>query len=192
MSSTREKVSGKNVDDRAQLKEMLKYVRVKSPDRLSRSTTDLPALIKQMQSEGVAVEFVDNPSLNTDTPQGEFMVTILAAVAQLERATIKERQAEGIAIAKTNGVYDREPKLTPEQVAEARQRVDAGVPKARVARDLGVSRQTLYTALAGDGKYRTGAASTAQGASGSRSGRRPRGSSPARTPSTGATPSCAR
>ena len=166
-----EKVSGKNVDDRAQLKEMLKYVRagdvvrVKSPDRLSRSTTDLLALIKQMQSEAVAVEFVDNPSLNTDTPQGEFMLTILAAVAQLERATIKERQAEGIAIAKANGVYDREPKLTPEQVAEARQRVDAGVPKAKVARDLGVSRQTLYTALAGDGKYRTGAASTAQGAS---------------------------
>ena len=154
-----EKVSGKNVDDRAQLKEMLAYVRegdkvrVKSPDRLARSTTDLLALVEQLKSKSVALEFIDNPALNTDTPQGEFMLTILAAVAQLERATIRERQAEGIAIAKRNGVYDRGPKLTPEQIAEARQRADSGVPKARVARDLGVSRQTLYAALSGTGKY---------------------------------------
>ncbi len=59
------------------------------------------------------------------------MLTILAAVAQLELATIRERQAKGIAIAKRNGVYDRGPKLTPEQVSEARQRADSGVPKAR-------------------------------------------------------------
>lgn len=154
-----EKVSGKNTSDREQLKEMLAYVRegdtvrVKSPDRLARSTTDLLSLVEQLRTKGVAVEFVDNPALNTDTPQGEFMLTILAAVAQLERATIRERQAEGIAIAKRNGVYDRAPKLTPEQIAEARQRADSGVPKARVARDLGVSRQTLYAALSGSGKY---------------------------------------
>lgn len=154
-----EKVSGKNVDDRAQLKEMLAYVRegdtvrVKSPDRLARSTTDLLSLVEQLRQKGVAVEFVDNPALNTDTPQGEFMLTILAAVAQLERATIRERQAEGIAIAKRNGVYDRAPKLSPEQIEAARQRASSGVPKARVARDLGVSRQTLYAALSGTGKY---------------------------------------
>ncbi|WP_169253928.1 recombinase family protein [Brevibacterium sp. 'Marine'] len=154
-----EKVSGKNVDDRAQLKEMIAYVRegdvvrVKSPDRLSRSTTDLLSLVKDLKSKGVAVEFVDSPALNTDTPQGEFMLTILAAVAQLERATIKERQAEGIAIAKENGVYEREPKLTDGQVFTARELVDRGVPKAAVARELGVSRQTLYTALKGKGRY---------------------------------------
>jgi DNA invertase Pin-like site-specific DNA recombinase len=51
--------------------------------------------------------------LNTDTPQGEFMLTILAAVAQLERATIRERQAEGIAIAKRTASTNRAPKLTP-------------------------------------------------------------------------------
>lgn len=154
-----EKVSGKNVDDRAHLKEMIAYVRegdvvrVKSPDRLSRSTTDLLSLVKDLKSKGVAVEFVDSPALNTDTPQGEFMLTILAAVAQLERATIKERQAEGIAIAKENGVYEREPKLTDGQVFTARELVDRGVPKAAVARELGVSRQTLYTALKGKGRY---------------------------------------
>lgn len=154
-----EKVSGKNTSDREQLNDMLTYVRdgdavrVKSPDRLARSTTDLLSLVEQLKTKGVAVEFMDNPALNTDTPQGEFMLTILAAVAQLERATIRERQAEGIAIAKRDGVYERAPKLAPEQIEGARRRVSEGIPKARLARDLGVSRQTLYAALGGSGKY---------------------------------------
>ena len=154
-----EKVSGKNTDGRAQLQEMLIYVRdgdtvrVKSPDRLARSTTDLLALVGQLKAKGVALEFIDNPALNTDTPQGEFMLTVLAAIAQLERQTIRERQAEGIAIAKRNGVYYRVPKLAAEQVQLARQRITQGVPKAKVGRDLGVSRQTLYAALSGTGKY---------------------------------------
>lgn len=153
-----EKVSGKSTD-RAQLQEMLAYVRegdtvkVLSPDRLARSTTDLLGLVEQLRAKGVAVEFVDDPALNTDNPTGEFMLTILAAVAQLERATLRERQAEGIAIAKRKGVYDRGPKLTAEQVAEARRRVADGVPKAAVARSLAVSRQTLHTALKGEGRY---------------------------------------
>lgn len=153
-----EKISGKNTD-RVALQELLAYVRegdtvrVKSPDRLARSTTDLLGLVQLLQDKGVALEFVDNPSLNTDTPQGEFMLTVLAAVAQLERAVILERQAEGIALAKQRGVYDKAPKLSPQQVQEARQKVTAGVPKARIARELGCSRQTLYTALKGQGKY---------------------------------------
>ncbi|WP_442545216.1 recombinase family protein [Arthrobacter sp. KN11-1C] len=154
-----EKVSGKNADNRAQLQEMLVYVRhgdtvrVKSPDRLARSTTDLLAIVEQLKAKGVALEFTDNSALNTDTAQGEFMLTVLAAIAQLERKTIRERQAEGIAIAKRNGVYDRAPKLTHDQIELARQRIAHDVPKAKVARDLGVSRQTLYAALGGTGKY---------------------------------------
>lgn len=153
-----EKISGKNTD-RAALQELLAYVRegdivrVQSPDRLARSTTDLLGLVQTLQDKGVALEFVDNPSLNTDTPQGEFMLTILAAVAQLERAVILERQAEGIALAKQRGVYDKAPKLSQEQVTQARQQVAVGVPKARIAKELGCSRQTLYTALKGEGKY---------------------------------------
>lgn len=153
-----EKVSGES-NNRIQLQEMVAYVRegdvvrVKSPDRLARSTTDLLEIVQQLKSKGTAIEFVDNPALNTATPQGEFMLTVLAAVAQLERATIRERQAEGIAIAKRNGVYDRAPKLDPKQVRWARQKVANGVPKAKVARDLGVSRQTIYAALNGSGKY---------------------------------------
>lgn len=153
-----EKVSGKN-RERPELAAMLDWVRegdtvrVKSPDRLARSTMDLLAIIEELRAKGVQLEFVDNPSLNTGTPQGTFMLTILGAVAELERATILERQAEGIAIAKAKGVYERGPKLSAEQVQEARERIAAGVPKAKVARELGVSRQTLYTALAGAGRY---------------------------------------
>jgi DNA invertase Pin-like site-specific DNA recombinase len=153
-----EKVSGKNMD-RQQLQEMLAYVRegdtirVKSPDRLARSTTDLLGMVERLKAKGVALEFVDNPALNTETPQGSFMLTILGAVAELERATIRERQAEGIAIAKSAGKYERGPKLTFKQIEEARRRVAAGVPKAGVARDLGCSRQTLHAALSGTGKY---------------------------------------
>lgn len=154
-----EKISGKDVTGRPALNELLTYVRegdvvrVKSPDRLSRSTTDLLSLIRQLRERVVACELVDNPALNTDTPQGEFMLTIPAAVAQLERATIRERQAEGIALAKTRGVYKRTPRMDAEQIAFARERIAVGVPKAAVARELGASRQTLYTALAGRGAY---------------------------------------
>lgn len=153
-----EKVSGKS-REREQLGEMFDYVRtgdvvrVKSPDRLSRSTRDLLAMVEELRAKGVEVEFVDNPALNTDTPNGEFMLTILAAVAQLERSVARERQAEGIAIAKARGTYDRPPALTGEQLVTARALVQQGVPKARIARELGVSRQTLYTALGGKGVY---------------------------------------
>jgi len=154
-----DRASGKDTSGRPQLQEMLTYlrdgdtVRVKSPDRLARSTTDLLDLIKRLHAKGVSVEFVDNASLNTDTAQGEFMLTILGAVAQLERATIRERQAEGIALAKSRGVYDRTPKLTAEQIANARERVANQVPKAVLARELKVSRATLYAALACTGRY---------------------------------------
>lgn len=95
-----EKVSGKSLE-REQLEAMLAYVRegdvvrVKSPDRLSRSTRDLLSLVEALQAKGVDLEFIDNPSLNTDTPQGEFMLTILGAVAQLERAVARERPGRG-------------------------------------------------------------------------------------------------
>lgn len=153
-----DKASGKNAK-RPELEALIGYVRegdtvlVKSPDRLARSTKDLLALMERFKDKGASVEFVDNPALNTDSPQGAFMLTVLAAVAELERQVILERQAEGIALAKKRGVYDRAPKLTPVEVEEARRQVAEGVPVARVARKFSVSRQTLYVALKGEGKY---------------------------------------
>jgi len=144
---------------RPQLEALLAYVRegdtvrVSSPDRLARSTIDLLGLLEQLNGQGVGVEFVNAPALNTATAQGRFMLTILGAVAELERATIRERQAEGIALAKKAGKYERGPKLSPEQIQEARERIAAGIPKAAIARNLQVSRQTLYDALDSRGKY---------------------------------------
>ena len=73
------------------------------------------------------------------------MLGIIGSVAEFERSIIRERQAEGIARAKTRGVYKGRAKaLTDEQLAQAREWVDAGVPKAEVARRLGIGRTTLY------------------------------------------------
>jgi DNA invertase Pin-like site-specific DNA recombinase len=154
-----EEMSGKTGGSGGQLVDMLGFVhegdlvRVKSPDRLARSAKGLLALVKELRGKGVDVEFVDNPELNTGAPQAGLAIRVLEAVAQMERATIRERQARGIAIARRKGVYDRGTKLTAEQIAPARRKVAEGVTKARVARDLGVSRQTLYAALQGTGRY---------------------------------------
>lgn len=126
---------------------------VKSPDRLARNTRDLLDIAENLSSRGVNLEFVDTPELNISSAHGKLMLTIMAAYAEFERAMIRERQAEGIAIAKAAGKYQRKPQLTEEQVTEARQKIDMGVPKAQVARELGVSRTTLYNALDGKGIY---------------------------------------
>ena len=104
-----DKLSGKNTD-RPDLQKMMDYVRegdvviVESISRFARSTKDLLELVEQLTAKGVA--FVSQKeAIDTNTPQGEFMLTVFAAMAQLERKQIKERQAEGIAIAKDNGKY---------------------------------------------------------------------------------------
>ena len=94
------------------------------------------------------------------TPIAKLMLGLLGSVAEFERSIIRERQAEGIARAKERGVYKgRARALTGEQVAQARAWVNAGVPKAEVARRLGVGRTTLYSYLGG------AASKTVQGSS---------------------------
>ena len=153
-----DKASGENVRDRLQIQEMVKYVReggtviVESPDRLARSTADLLELAKDFSARSAALKFLDNPAFNADTPRGEFMLTILGAVAQLERSVIRERQREGIALAKERGVCERRRKLSDEQIVMARRKIADGASKVSVARELAVSRTTLYAALEGTGK----------------------------------------
>jgi DNA invertase Pin-like site-specific DNA recombinase len=79
---------------------------------------------------------------------GRLLLQLLGAFAEFERSLIKERQAEGIRLAKEAGKYaGRRPSLSVEQVAAARERIEQGVPKTRVAAELGVDRSTLYRAL---------------------------------------------
>ena len=130
-------------------------VKVKSMDRLARSTQDLLSLLQEFESKGATVDFIDTPALSTSTPSGKFTLTVLAAVVEFERELIKERQREGIALARAKGKYQRGPKLTPEQITEARRLVNEGVPKTRAAAQFGVSRWTLHDALVGRGIYAT-------------------------------------
>jgi DNA invertase Pin-like site-specific DNA recombinase len=76
------------------------------------------------------------------------LLSVMGAFAEFERALIRERQLEGIAAAKRRGVYKgRKPKLTPELVVDLRARAAAGEPKAALAREFGISRETLYQYL---------------------------------------------
>lgn len=104
-----DKCSGKSMN-RPQLKAMLDYVRegdvvvVSDFSRLARSTKDMLQIVQDLTEKGVGLISMKE-NLDTDTPQGKFMLTVFAALAELERATILQRQREGIEIAKTEGKY---------------------------------------------------------------------------------------
>jgi len=152
-----DKVSGKNTD-RPELQKALEYVRsgdtliVHSIDRAARNTANLLEMVASLNAKGVTVEFVKEGltfRANVVDPMADLMMTMLAAFAQFERAMIRERQREGIAIAKAKGnVYKgRAPKLNAKQIADLRSRCDAGEEKAAVARSMGISRVTMYRYL---------------------------------------------
>jgi len=151
-----DKASGKDTH-RPQLQAALDYVRegdlllVHSMDRLARNTEDLLRTVRELTSRGVSVEFVKNHmtfSADSENPQQHLMMTMLAAFAQFERALIRERQREGIAIAKAAGVYKgRKAALSTEQAQALRQRAAAGEKKAPLAKEFGISRETLYQYL---------------------------------------------
>ena len=127
---------------------------VTSMDRLAHSLIDLHRLVGDLTARDVSVKFIKEGqtySLNS-TPLAKLMLGLLGSVAEFERAIIRERQAEGIARAKERGVYKGRAKvLTDEQLAQAREWVGEGVPKAEVDRRLGIGRTTLYSYLSQSG-----------------------------------------
>ena len=135
----------------------LNYVRagdqliVVSMDRLARSLIDLHHLVDELTERGVSVKFLKEGQtyLLDSSPVAKLMLGLLGSVAEFERSIIRERQAEGIAKAKARGVYKGRAKvLNEEQIAQAREWVSAGIPKAEVARRLDIGRTTLYKYLA--------------------------------------------
>lgn len=153
-----DKASGKDTK-RPQLVALLSFVRegdtvvVHSMDRLARNLDDLRRLVHKLTKLGVRIEFVKENLTFTgeDSPMANLMLSVMGAFAEFERALIHERQREGIVLAKQRGVYrGRKKSLSPDQVAELRQRVAAGEKKARLARELGISRETLYQYLRTD------------------------------------------
>lgn len=150
-----DRVSGKSTD-RPQLQLCLEYVRdgdtlhVHSMDRLARNLEDLRRMVRELNAKGVRVQFHKENLVFTgeDSPMANLLLSLLGAVAEFERALILERQREGVAIAKAAGKYKGgKPKLNQSQVVLLQARVAAGVPKAVVARELGISRETLYSYL---------------------------------------------
>src|SRR5215469_3538870 len=150
-----DKASGKDTR-RPELDRLLTYVRdgdtvvVHSMDRLARNLDDLRRIVQSLTRRGVRIEFVKEHLTFTgeDSPMASLMLFVMGAFAEFERALIHERQREGIALAKQRGAYKgRKKSLSEAAVAELRQRLDAGVSKAQVAREFGISRETLYQYL---------------------------------------------
>jgi DNA invertase Pin-like site-specific DNA recombinase len=153
-----DKASGKDTE-RPALEQLLAFVRegdtvvVHSMDRLARNLDDLRRLVQQLTQRGVRIEFVKECLTFTgeDSPMANLLLSVMGAFAEFERALIRERQREGIALAKQRGAYrGRKKALTPERVAELRRRVAAGEKKARLAGEFGISRETIYQYLRTD------------------------------------------
>jgi len=147
-----DKISGKNTD-RPELNSLLEYARdgdtviIHSMDRMARNLEDLRNLVTLLTSKEVSVQFIKEGLTFTgeDSPMSILLLSVMGAFAEFERSLIKERQTEGVALAKKRGVYrGRKPSLSKEQVLELKQKVENGEKKTVLAKEFGISRETLY------------------------------------------------
>lgn len=147
-----DKLSGKDTK-RPQLHECISYVRegdtlhVHSIDRLARNAKDLLDLVEQFLVKGATIRFVKNNltfSPDSRDHMAKLQLTMLAAFAEFERELIRERQREGIAIAKAAGRYANRRRIGADLIAEIKRRAEAGEPVARLAKEMKISRETLY------------------------------------------------
>jgi DNA invertase Pin-like site-specific DNA recombinase len=113
-------------------------------DRLSRDTTDLLIIAREMQRAGAGIRSLAEPFLDTTSDFAEIVFAILGVAAKLERRRIVERTARGRAEAKAKGVkFGRKPKLTTHQQREAQKRIAAGETQRGIARSYNVSQATI-------------------------------------------------
>ena len=123
---------------------------VHSMDRLARNLDDLRRFVKTLTERRVCIEFVKEGLMFTgdDSSMANLMQWVMGAFAEFERSLLRERQREGIALAKQRGAYrGRKRSLGAEQIAELIRRIAGGEQKSPVARDMGIWRETLYTYL---------------------------------------------
>src|SRR5688500_7707228 len=152
-----DKASGKDTK-RPQLELLMSFARsgdtviVHSMDRLARNLDDLRRIVQTLTSRDVRIEFVKEHLSFTgeDSPMANLMLSVMGAFAEFERALIKERQREGIAMAKQRGAFKgRKKSLSQTEVAEIRRQIEAGTSKSQIAREFDISRETLYKYLRG-------------------------------------------
>ncbi len=135
---------------------MLAYVRegdtvvVHSLDRLGRNLDNLRRIVRDLTGRGVKVQFIKENLIfsGDDAPMSTLLLSVMGAFAEFERSIIRERQREGIELAKRRGAYrGRKRSLSDSQLVELKRRVTAGEKKTVIARELGISRETLYQYL---------------------------------------------
>lgn len=145
-----EQVSSVDVVRRAQLDAALDYLRdgdalvVTKLDRLARSVAHLLQIVERIEAKRANLRVLAM-NLDTGTPTGKLMLTVLGAVGQFEREVMLERQREGIAKAKAEGKYKgRKPEIDPGEVRRLR---DTGLGATEIAKQLGIGRASVYRVL---------------------------------------------
>lgn len=122
-----------------------------SMDRLARNLADLLTTTKELQAKGVSIRFLKESILlvasRNDTAMTKLLMSMLGAVAEFERSMIRERQREGIELAKKRGVYKGRKPTDAAIIEKAREQIAIGIPLAKVARDAGIARSILYRRL---------------------------------------------
>jgi DNA invertase Pin-like site-specific DNA recombinase len=142
--------SGASRDGRTELNTVLEFLRkedelvVHRLDRLGRSTRDVLNLVHELDTQGASLRILE-PDITTKGEMGRMVITVLGMVADMELKFIKDRQRAGIEAAKSKGTYKGRKKMVDE--AKIRDRIERGQTKAQVAREMGVSRMTVYRAL---------------------------------------------
>jgi len=148
-----EKISGAHAQ-RPELRRFIDYLRagdiavVTRLDRLARNTRDLLDVAEELNTKGAGLRSLAEPWADTTSPAGKMLLTILAGIAEFERALITTRTAEGRAAAKRKGIrFGPKPKLSSEQIALARAAIENGQTVCETARALSIHRTTLHRAL---------------------------------------------
>lgn len=147
-----EKVTGTK-RNRPELNNMLEYLResdtviITDLTRLSRSTKDLIEIIELIAQKRADLKSLKEAWIDTTTPTGKLMFTIMAGLAQFERDLISERTKEGLAVARNNGKHLGRPSVDPDKIEYATYLLSQGTTMQDVADKVGVSRMTLYRKL---------------------------------------------
>lgn len=143
-----EKVSGKDTN-RPKLKELIDFARegdvihIHDFSRLARSTKDLLELVELFNQKGITL-ISNKENIDSSTPTGKLMLTMIGAINEFERTNLLERQREGIAIAKRNNVYKgRKPVSIPDFQKHYNRYMKREISKSALARELNISRPTL-------------------------------------------------
>ena len=137
---------------RIQLQAAIEFIRegdvlvVTKIDRLARSVADLLAIIQKLEQKKVGLRIL-SLGMDTQTPTGKLMLTVLGGVAQFEREIMLERQREGVAKAKAAGKYKGRKPISLDKQQQVLNLVSERISKAQVARQVGIGEATVYRIL---------------------------------------------